>query len=108
MLQQSPHPYQSPSLAPSPNLPAYGEHAGYYGQAVEEGKPATASVYAPGYATAPAEGTMQMPAGVSEYHDGRERGGFVEHRHEESRLSELPGEPPVRGPSELGDAEHRR
>jgi hypothetical protein len=104
MLQQSPHPYQSPSMgAPSPNLPPYGDHAGYYGHVVEEGKPATASVYA----HAPAEGTMQMPVGVSEYHDGR-AGSFVEHRQEGSRLSELPAEAPVRGPAELGDAEHRR
>jgi hypothetical protein len=32
----------------------------------------------------------------------------VEHRHEGQRLSELPAEAPVTGPSELGGAEHRR
>jgi len=97
---QSPHPYQSPSLAHAtlPSLPPYGDHNGYYGQL--EGKPDNASVYAhhaPGYA--PAEGTMQMPAGVSEYNGAQSHAPQVA---QHGPVSELPSDPPTHDLPELG------
>jgi hypothetical protein len=104
-MMQSPHPYQSPSLAhaASPNLATYGDHNGYYGQV--ENKPDT-TVYAhnaPGYA--PVQGTMQMPAGVSEY-NGAPSQGYTAAPHMAGPVSELPSNPPAHTLPELGNGDN--
>lgn len=108
-MHSPPHSYQSPSMSNSmsPPVPPYVDPStnGYYGHHVAENKPDNLSVYghtAPGYS--PQEGTIQMPAGVSEF-----RGTQAQPPpHEAEQVSELPSTAPSHQVPELSTTNNVR